>query len=65
MLGGRYLQEKKEGREEEEGVVEVEVGEEVQEELEGPLWMDLGWTATGLVDGCSRRGSAPGPHVFI
>lgn len=31
----------------------------------GRLWMDLGWTATGLVDGCSRCGSVPSPYVFI
>lgn len=39
--------------------------QEEEEEEEGGLLMDLGWTATRLVDGCCRCGSMPSPYVFI
>lgn len=32
---------------------------------EGGLLIELGWTATGLVDGCSLCGPMPSPYVFI
>lgn len=65
MLGGRYLQEEGEERE----VVEVVMDEVEVEGDSGWIWdgsgMDLGWTVTGLVEGCSRCGCAPSPCVFI
>lgn len=54
MLGGRYLQGEEGGG-----------GGGGGGRGGGRLWMDLGWTATGLVDGCSRCGSVPSPYVFI